>query len=142
MLCGMWDLPGPGLEPMSPALAGGFLTAALPGESLKLTSNCVQGPGLLIVFLLATPLFVPFLYLFPLAQTESPSSVRGGWSGVGLCWLRSVGNSRRSNSETLASPRSMLAEPCLSFCVLGDEHCFLLHPEDNTHKPGHPRVQK
>ena len=21
----MWDLPGPGLEPMSPALAGGFL---------------------------------------------------------------------------------------------------------------------
>ena len=25
MLCGMWDLPGPGLEPVSPALAGGFL---------------------------------------------------------------------------------------------------------------------
>ena len=22
----MWDLPGPGLEPVSPALAGGFLT--------------------------------------------------------------------------------------------------------------------
>ena len=22
----MWDLPGPGIEPMSPALAGGFLT--------------------------------------------------------------------------------------------------------------------
>ena len=28
----MWDLPGPGLEPMSPALAGGFLTAAPPGK--------------------------------------------------------------------------------------------------------------
>ena len=26
-LCGMWDLPGPGIEPVSPALAGGFLTA-------------------------------------------------------------------------------------------------------------------
>ena len=26
----MWDLPGPGLEPVSPALAGGFLTTALP----------------------------------------------------------------------------------------------------------------
>ena len=29
---GMWDLPGPGLEPMSPALAGGFLTTAPPGK--------------------------------------------------------------------------------------------------------------
>ena len=33
LLCGMWDLPGPGLEPMSPALAGGFLTTAPPGKS-------------------------------------------------------------------------------------------------------------
>ena len=30
----MWDLPGPGLEAMSPALAGGFLTTAPPGKSL------------------------------------------------------------------------------------------------------------
>ena len=28
----MWDLPGPGLEPMSPALAGGFLTTVPPGK--------------------------------------------------------------------------------------------------------------
>ena len=28
----MWDLPGPGLEPMSPALAGGSLTTAPPGK--------------------------------------------------------------------------------------------------------------
>ena len=28
----MWNLPGPGLEPVSPALAGGFLTTALPGK--------------------------------------------------------------------------------------------------------------
>ena len=28
----MWDLPGSGLEPMSPALAGGFLTTAPPGK--------------------------------------------------------------------------------------------------------------
>ena len=32
LLHGMWDLPGPGLEPMSPALAGGFLTTAPPGK--------------------------------------------------------------------------------------------------------------
>ena len=30
LLCGMWDLPGPGIEPMSPALAGGFLTIGPP----------------------------------------------------------------------------------------------------------------
>ena len=29
----MWDLPGPGLKPVSPALAGGFLTTAPPGKS-------------------------------------------------------------------------------------------------------------
>ena len=33
MLHGMWDLPGPGLEPVSPALAGGFSTTAPPGKS-------------------------------------------------------------------------------------------------------------
>ena len=27
----MWDPPGPEIEPMSPAWAGGFLTPALPG---------------------------------------------------------------------------------------------------------------
>ena len=32
LLHGMWDLPGPGLEPMSPALAGGFLTTVPPGK--------------------------------------------------------------------------------------------------------------
>ena len=32
LLCGMWDLPRPGLKPMSPALAGGFSTTAPPGK--------------------------------------------------------------------------------------------------------------
>ena len=29
----MWDLPGPGIEPMSSGLAGGFLTTEPPGKS-------------------------------------------------------------------------------------------------------------
>ena len=33
----MWDLPGPGLEPVSPALAGGFLTTVPPGKSEQVT---------------------------------------------------------------------------------------------------------
>ena len=32
----MWDLPGPGIKPVSPALAGGFSTTVPPGKSLFL----------------------------------------------------------------------------------------------------------
>ena len=32
----MWDLPGPGLEPVSPALAEGFPTTAPPGKPPQL----------------------------------------------------------------------------------------------------------
>ena len=35
LLLGMWDLPGPGIEPTSPALAGRFLTTRLPGKPWK-----------------------------------------------------------------------------------------------------------
>ena len=37
-LGGMWDLPGPGIEPVSPALAGRFSTTAPPGKPLHLYS--------------------------------------------------------------------------------------------------------
>ena len=32
LLCGMWDLPRPGLEPVSPALAGRLSTTAPAGK--------------------------------------------------------------------------------------------------------------
>ena len=41
LLHGMWDLPRPGLEPVSPALAGRFSTTAPPGMPLILTSIAV-----------------------------------------------------------------------------------------------------
>ena len=34
LLRGLWDLPRPGLEPVSPALAGRFSTTAPPGKPL------------------------------------------------------------------------------------------------------------
>ena len=40
-LCSMWDLPRPGLEPVSPALAGRFPTTAPPGK-LCLDLICVS----------------------------------------------------------------------------------------------------
>ena len=51
---GMWSLPGPGIEPMSPALAGRVLTTGPPGNPrthflgtvyLMDTSSCKQIPG-------------------------------------------------------------------------------------------------
>ena len=38
LLCGMWDLPRPGLEPVSPALAGRLPTTAPPGKPIKVKS--------------------------------------------------------------------------------------------------------
>ena len=37
----MWDLPGPGIEPLSPALAGGFLTTAPPGKPCYFCFNII-----------------------------------------------------------------------------------------------------
>ena len=52
--CDMWDLPGPGLEPVSPALAGGFSATVPPGESppdfLWNHSRCLQCTGQLLWF--------------------------------------------------------------------------------------------
>ena len=36
LLRGMWDLPRPGLEPVSPALAGRLSTTAPPGKPIRL----------------------------------------------------------------------------------------------------------
>ena len=37
---GMWDLPGPGIEPVSPALVGGFLPTEPPGKPTELCFEC------------------------------------------------------------------------------------------------------
>ena len=68
LLRGMWDLPRPGLEPVSPALAGRFSTTAPPGKPLGCNLK------LLIFFLMLLQgfdvqskygfLFPPFLLLF------------------------------------------------------------------------------
>ena len=39
LLCGMRDLPGTGIEPMFPALAGRFLSTASPGKSLNVLKH-------------------------------------------------------------------------------------------------------
>ena len=59
----MCDLPGPGIEPMSPALAGGFLTTVSPGKSLGSISNVLTfEPGLQEEINEDTTLFVTVLF--------------------------------------------------------------------------------
>ena len=41
LLRGMWDLPRPGLEPVSPALAGRFSTTVPPGKPCRCLYNAV-----------------------------------------------------------------------------------------------------
>ena len=52
LLHGMWDLPGPELEPVSPALAGGFLTPASPGQPSVVFNRAYLGKIVKLVMLL------------------------------------------------------------------------------------------
>ena len=61
LLCGMWDLPRPGLEPVSPALAGRFSTAAPPGKPRESQFFKIIFINISIVF------FNKFIYLLFLA---------------------------------------------------------------------------
>ena len=38
----MWNLPGPGIKPVFPALVDGFLTTGQPGKSYTLSSTCTS----------------------------------------------------------------------------------------------------
>ena len=56
LLRGMWDLPGPGLEPVSLALAGRFLTTAPAGKPNEMFKNNFWA----ILRLFLASLFLPF----------------------------------------------------------------------------------
>ena len=45
LLHSMWDLPGPGIKPMSPALAGRFFTTEPSGKPLSLKSQVMCNSG-------------------------------------------------------------------------------------------------
>ena len=86
MLRGMWDLPGPGIEPMSPGWAGRFFTTEppglLPGSGMQLSTLCPRGtgwgwgwarPDIAVHQLEASPILPSFHIPF---STLCPSSLR------------------------------------------------------------------
>ena len=58
----MWNLPGPGIELMSPALAGGLLSTAPPGSPQPLILFSLTSPAL-------TPLHTLFLFMVSIVPT-------------------------------------------------------------------------
>ena len=46
LLHGMWNLPKPGIEPVSPVLAGGFLSTVPPGKFNRTFLDLCEGPGI------------------------------------------------------------------------------------------------
>ena len=58
----MWNLPGPGIERMSPALAGGLLSTAPPGSPQPLILFSLTSPAL-------TPLHTLFLFMVSIVPT-------------------------------------------------------------------------
>ena len=55
LLCGMWDLPRPGLEPVSPAPAGRLSTTAPPGKPFRDLLDHIK-PELLVLIASLTSL--------------------------------------------------------------------------------------
>ena len=49
-LRGMWDLPRPGLEPVSPALAGRFSTTAPPGKPYIIIFNMIIVNDCMVIY--------------------------------------------------------------------------------------------
>ena len=46
LLHGMWNLPKPGIEPVSPVLAGGFLSTVPPGKFNRTFLDLCESPGI------------------------------------------------------------------------------------------------
>ena len=68
LLCGMWDLPRPGLEPVSPALAGRFSTTAPLGKP----SFSLLVASLILFLYVSFYLFLTFLCTFIFPQILPP----------------------------------------------------------------------
>ena len=65
----MWDLPRPGIEPLSPALAGGFLTTGPPGRS----------SGVFIIFTVVSSTSKGDLLQVGFAGSRHRQSLEGRW---------------------------------------------------------------
>ena len=75
----MWNLPGPGIEPVSPALAGDFLTTGPPGKSKMLyMSSFIK-----LIYLTHVTTLPPSLYLFIFFHLHFIAEESEAWKSYG-----------------------------------------------------------
>ena len=79
----MWDLPRPGLEPVSPALAGRFSTTAPPGKPLELLLEPLRWYKIISMnYNFHNPLmdgFYQFVKSHPLIRRVASTAIGGEW---------------------------------------------------------------
>ena len=108
----MWDLSGPGIEPLSPALAGGFLTTGPPGKSgiqvleTGLSSNpsalqCVEIIWIMIFFSINLRMYA--------CMHAAPGLSCGMWNL--RCSMRTLSCSMHVGSSSLTRDRTLA--PCI-----------------------------
>ena len=73
LLRGMWDLPRPGHEPVSPALAGRFSTTAPPGKPRLLTSINHRAKLITKVVYISPVIHSSYSEPPPLSSSHTPS---------------------------------------------------------------------
>ena len=71
LLRSMWDLPRPGLEPLSPALAGGFSTTAPPGNPQNPTFDFITHPTTIPFHYSKIPKQVAYVHFFHFFTSNS-----------------------------------------------------------------------
>ena len=82
LLRGMWDLPRPGLEPVSPALAGRFSTTAPPGKPCIWHFDSSHCSGCELVFQCGFYLHFPDGYLCWISFHVLIGNLQIFWSNV------------------------------------------------------------
>ena len=78
-LCGTWDPPRPGLEPVPPALAGRLSTTAPPGKPTKaflkckmyLQTNCGYKKVTVILIIIPTPISSTVRLVTPFSEPKT-----------------------------------------------------------------------
>ena len=129
LLCGMWDLPRPGIEPVSPALAGGFLTTVPPG---KPCSSIINGI-LFIIFTAPRRGYTDKLYVFPGRVTpgqltsyihlfKNNLKVLGNHCGLlqlGLATVQTLKHPQTAKWDNFLAFERLLLQVCCSGSFLG-----------------------
>ena len=146
----MWDLPGPGIKPLSPLLTGRFLSTIPPGKS---------SPQIVIEYLFFPGHSLDTSLEYPLDKQSDKNSVTSrNWNmveiewrkgSIGFCWKKVCFTSQipsnkkgRQTQTTLRLARHLFPNSSLHTLRLGSSHSLpsLREPYSSHLKNSHPNL--